>query len=551
MNITDLLQLLTESREVEDINEKIKGKVDPRVINTLAPLMKKGKYDNIAMAIFSALQKWGDGAKKAFLVKRPKLVYAALKEGGKDDSNFNPDRELNMFYYNDDEPMKYWADFRSTQKDYKERLKSKEKTVFGLPQARVKELPESFLFFPRNFKFDFDNFHFRVSDLNKQHEDIKALSQQMANKDTSGDPGAKVNHWCVAASDSRWFNNYKSRNEGSLFVIIVNKNPDGSPDWNDRYLWWISENGTTEFADKLDRHYSIQNKLPDSTVEFLENKVASRLGGAKGDKQKRELYKRAKTVYSKNSTNDGWRRKVNVDSPIFKNYIRILRFLRSKYNEANKNQPSALESAQKAFRYFVEKGGKIKDDCSCTFGNLVFSLHKVVGDDGKLYYYVVKVFRPGEKTPKVQCVAFSHELKAAARDIENLKDFSGHSYREIKDLDQVFKSKAHFLSNQAVPKKAKDALLNNNMAIQFYEALIKDEDAYKEDEIREFFIGPHFLVTVRNGQNTISVLRKPWSLEEKDTELIGDLEDPNIVDDVKNVYKRFEGKLEGKNAERS
>lgn len=154
MNIKNLLQLLTEDKSINEINEKIKGKVPQSVIDTLSSKMKKSKYDNIAMAIFHAIQEWGGNVDKErydFLVKRAGLIYSALKEAGRDNPKFDPEQEMTMYRYMSDEesPMKYWSDFRSGEKKGKEFRKNEKKDVFGLPQARVKELPESYLFFPR------------------------------------------------------------------------------------------------------------------------------------------------------------------------------------------------------------------------------------------------------------------------------------------------------------------------------------------------------------------------------------------------------------------
>ena len=62
----------------------------------------------------------------------------------------------------------------------------------------------------------------------------------MAKKDTSGKEGANVNHWCVASDTTRYYRDerYKGGNRGGIFIIIVKKKEDGSPDWNKRYLYW-------------------------------------------------------------------------------------------------------------------------------------------------------------------------------------------------------------------------------------------------------------------------------------------------------------------------
>ena len=555
MNITQILNLLTEGRDVNEINEKLKGKVDTNVLDTLSSLMKKGKYDNIAMAIFNALQKWkgdwdSDDKKRAFLIKRPKLVYAALKEAGKDNSNFNPELELDHFRFDEEEPMKYWASYRSGEKRYKEKQKTEKKTVFGLPQARVKELPESFIFFPRNFKLDFDNLNFNINDLNKQYEDLRALSQQMADRDTSGSNRAKKNHWCVASSDSAYYSGrmYKGGHPGGLFMIIVNKNEDGSPDWNNRWLLWVEPEGRWEFANKFNEHDNFKYSLPESTVDFIENKVIARLGGAKGDKSLQAIKDRAKEAYwSKDE-----KKRVNTESPIFKNYIKILRFLRAKYNERHGDTKtsgiisSLGEASNKALKWMnTPEAEKDFSETIIPAGEFNFKFKKrssVEEDNGRLIdIYLIYVFRKGNDKSAVHTLIFNtDEIKQIAADPMAIKKIKPWSYRDLIGLDPSFKSKAYILTDPTPNKKVRDALRNNKLALQYYEEIAtENEPTVANEEIHEFFIGPRFLITVMEGDNRISVLKKPWSYDESDAQLIGDLRDKDIVEKVKKAYDKL------------
>ena len=555
MNITKILTLLTEGRDVNEINEKLKGKVDTHVLETMGPLMKKGKYDNIAMAIFDALQNWNDEwdkeEKRNFLIKRPKLVYAALKEAGKGNSNFNPELELRHFRFDEEEPMKFWAAYRSGEKRYKEKQKAEKKITFGLPQARVKELPESFIFFPRNFKLDFDNLTFNVNDLNKQYEDLRALSQQMADRDTSGSNRAKKNHWCVASSDSAYYSGkmYKGGHPGGLFIIIVNKNEDGSPDWNHRWLLWIQPDGKWEFANKFNEHDNFKYSLPESTVDFIENKVIARLGGAKGDKSLQALKDRAKHVYW--SKDD--KKRVNINSPIFKNYIKILRFLRAKYNErhgdikTNGIMGAVKEAFNKALNWVEGKpmSALAIGEIEVPAGDYNFKFRrrsKAEDRNGKpIDLFLVDVSRKGNnERAEVTTIFNGDEIKQIAADPMAIKKIKPWSYRDLTNLDPSFKSKAYVLTDPTPSKKVKDALLNNKLALQYYEDIAtENEPTVANDEIHEFFIGPHFLVTVMEGDNRVSVLKKPWSYNESDTQLIGDLRDKDIVEKVKKAYDKL------------
>ena len=554
MNITNLLQLLTEGREVEDINEKLKGKVDVRVLDTLGSLMKKGKYDNIAMAIFDALQNWNnsekDDKKRKFLIKRPKLVYVTLKEAGKGNSNFDPSLELSHFRYDDEEPMKFWADYRSSEKRFKERQKSEKKITFGLPQARVKELPESFIFFPRNFKLDFDNLDFNINDLNKQYEDLRALSQQMADRDTSGSNRAKKNHWCVASSDSAYYSGrmYKGGHPGGLFLIIVNKNEDGSPDWNNRWLLWIQSDGRWEFANKFNEHDNYKYSLPESTVDFIDDKVIARLGGAKGDKNLQAIKDRAKDIY----WSKGDKKRINVQSPIFKNYIKILRFLRSKYQENHNNSGGIMSAMKEAFNKAANwVDGKPQSalaigEIDVPAGEYIFrfkrrdKIEKRKGGE-LIDLFLIQIYRKGDnKDVAYSLILNSEEFKQVAADPMAIKKIKPWSYKEILNLDPSFKSKAYILTDPTPDKKVKDALRNNKLAIQYYEDIAtENEPTVANEEVREFFIGPYFLITVMEGDNRISVLKKPWSIDEHDAQLIGDLREKDIVDEVKKAYEKL------------
>ena len=559
MNIKNLLQLLTEDRSIEYINSTLKDKVPQSVIDTLSSKMKKGKYDNIAMAIFHAIQEWGGNVDKErydFLVKRAGLIYSALKEAGRDNPKFDPEQEMTMYRYMGDEesPMKYWSDFRSGEKKGKEFRKNEKKDVFGLPQARVKELPESYLFFPRNFKFDFDGFGFRVSDLNKSHEDLRALSAQMAKKDTSGEvrgrnlldkdepKKATDNHWCVAASDDKWYKDsvYKGGYKKGLFVIIVDKNKDGSPNWNKRYLWWIRPDGRWEFADKFDDHVDITDTLPASTRHFLTDKIAARLGGAKGDEQRNELKRRVNKVYNSDvgKIKDGTRAKINTQSATFKNYIKILRFLRGKYAESHKGEEGkgVFAGLQNAMKKWASQLPLEAD--TVTGGTFEFKIRKSLEKDR----YIVDIKRKRDNAT-ISWFFTGEQIRELAQNINNLKTIKKHSWRSLESLEprNTFRSKAYILNPGAnANKDVKDALKNNKLAIDMYEGLMARDDS--ADEIREFFVGPHFLVSAKFdgiGQNLISVVRKPWSYNEEDAKVIGDLGDKNIFEKVKAAYEEL------------
>ena len=359
MNIVNLLQLLTESKNlISDIREKTQGKVPESVLNTLASLMKNDYYDTTAMAIIKKIQEWEEDDREEglknleFLKKRPKLIYAALKESAKGNSDYNPERELNFFHFNEEDPIKFWANFRSSEKRFKEENKGKKKEIIGFKGVEPIKLKDSYLFIPRAFKVDdrvsrmFNGL--RISYLDKQWEELKSLSMSMANRDTSGQvrpngDKATENHWCVASDNDRWFKGgtYKGGHLKGIFIIIVNKNKDGSPNWNDRYLYWDNGNGYEEIADKFNRHGDDYINIPEDTLRFIRNKIANRTKFPKADLQYLDLKDRVEDAknHSESDYTKKGTKKVNTSSPTFKNYIKVLRFLRNAYqNEDGNNE---------------------------------------------------------------------------------------------------------------------------------------------------------------------------------------------------------------------
>ena len=571
MNIVNLLQLLTEGKNlISDIREKTQGKVPESVLNTLASLMKNDYYDNTAMAIIKKIQEWEEDDREAgqqnleFLKKRPKLVYAALKESAKDNSDYNPERELNFFHFNTDDPMKFWAEFRSGEKKYKEESKNKKKEIIGFKGVEPIKLKDSYLFIPRSFKFDGRGFNgLRISDLDKQWEELKSLSMSMANKDTSGEvyggDKATENHWCVASDNKQWFEgeNYKGGHLKGIFVIIVNKNKDGSPNWNDRYLYWNNGYGITEVADKFNRHGKYNIHVPQETVDFIENKIVKKLKFPKADQQYSNLRDRVESAkyhseyeYTKKGT-----KKVNTNSPTFKNYIKVLRFLRNAYqqtdgNNENEDLKTLIWQAIKNYGRLGRKAPAIHTKYY-TVKVEPFTFGK--GENGGGVY--VKIWKTGNEEKVGQSwgisdLIFSIKNKDAteiSKDINKLepylKKYSALVWQKYQNLKPSFKSKAYILYDATPPKEVKDILRNNKFALAMYDS-DRMMDAFEDDEIREFFIGPYFSIVVRQGQNLVFVSPIPWDTNEEQTVSIGELNDHDILDKVKKAYQTYVEKKE-------
>ena len=280
MNITDFLSLLTEERGIDYINSAIGDKIPSKTIAALSSKMKKGKYDNEAMAIFKMLQSFNDPKKgqytikalykKRFLEDHAGLVWSVLKKLKKGDSAFNAEVVLNDFLLSKEEPKTFWKNKWSEANEKKEK-----ESKPGLKNAIVKSVGDEFLIFPKTAK-KLGEFGLSEDDLDKQWKELKAISDELAKKDTSGEEYADVNHWCVASSSPSYYEDYKTM--GGTFIVIVKKGKDGKPDYNERYLFYVrkrneedsEEYDNWEFADKFNSHSFYHNMLSKPTVNFLE-----------------------------------------------------------------------------------------------------------------------------------------------------------------------------------------------------------------------------------------------------------------------------------------
>lgn len=578
MNIINVLQLLTEGKNpISEIREKVGDKVPESVLNTLASLMKDDYYDKTAMAIIKKIQEWeGDDRDVGrenldFLKKKPKLVYAALKEAGKGSPKYDPEMDLTRFRFNANfSPMKWWAEYRSDEKKFKETNKGKKKEVLGLKGVEPIKLQHSYLFIPRSFKFENDyGFNgLRISDLGKQQEELKSLSMSMARKDDSGEVNngnkATENHWCVASDNPDWFKGgtYKGGHLKGVFVIIVNKNKDGSPNWNDRYLYWNNGHGIVEVADKFNRHDKHYIHVPQDTVDFIENKIVKNLKYPKGDIQYSELKNRVNKAkdldyeYTKKGT-----RKINRDSKTIKNYFKILKFLRSAYQQDSSNNenedPKVL--IWRAIRKFVEGGGvkippiRTKYYVVKAEPQWLYQEHQFK-NDGR---FTIKAWKASSEEEAGKRWGYSdlnfsipldeaREIKADINKLEPILKKKGQSvWQSYQNLKPSFKSKANILYDSTPPKGVADVLKNNKYAMNMYDG-DKMMDAFEDDEIKEFFIGPYFSITVQQGQNLVYVSPTPWKLDDEDGAVrVGELSDSDILEKVKAAYDKYvKGKVD-------
>lgn len=272
MNITKLFNLLKEDMEINKFNKAVEGKVSPEILNAFASRMKKGKYNNISLAILKGIQT-ADERHRAALEKDYAKAYAVLRQMAKGNSSFNAGETINE-YLGSNNPETFWRDKYTENKA--------EKPVepnFGLKDARVKETKNFYLIFPRTFYKDY--LLLTKEDMEKGWQELKAISDEMAKKDTSGESGANVNHWCVAASTPGYYKRYKI--SGGVFVVIVKKNEDGSPNWNKRWLWYCNNYGENEqLENKFDRptdNFIVKNdKEAVSILDKIKRSFKSKFG---------------------------------------------------------------------------------------------------------------------------------------------------------------------------------------------------------------------------------------------------------------------------------
>lgn len=302
MNINNLLRLLSEERGIDHIMDSLKGKVPQETLDVLASKVKKGKFDNEAMAILNGIQDAADGAKAKYLAFHAGLVYSILKKLKLGNSNFNANGVISDYLKSTGEPKKFWV-AKYAESNNKPTRMSKEEEKFnttGLKGARTKDLGDCIAILPKNFKKFSAKYDTKGIDMEKSHKELKDLSADLAKRDTSGERGADVNHWCVAASSDNWFKNYKNGWRKGEFVIFVKKNKDGSPDWNNRWLAHFTDHidpkygPEIEVADKLDRHVPIK-ELPKGAADFFQKMIDQKEKKGQRPDENEEIARRLNT----------------------------------------------------------------------------------------------------------------------------------------------------------------------------------------------------------------------------------------------------------------
>ena len=322
MNLNSFLSYLIESVNIEELKNKVGDSVPQSVLDTLASKMKGSKYDKIAMEIIKLIQSFKTSGYQLTITKKnkpfyeyieqnPGKIYLILKKVARNNPKFDPydilHNSIEIAPESYDSPKEFWRSF------FEAETSKNKKEEFGLKNAKVKKLKNEFLIFPKSFKLE-NEYGLQSDDLDKQWKDIKALSAEIAKKDNSGEvyedydstdedgnpkkKHANDNHWCVASSDDSYYKDYK--NGGGVFIIIVKRNPDGSPNWEKRYLYFTRGKGDEdwdeeeEFANKFDVHVAPERVLSREALNIV-RKINPQI--SKRADQENEAYLRTQHAY--------------------------------------------------------------------------------------------------------------------------------------------------------------------------------------------------------------------------------------------------------------
>lgn len=570
MNITEVLSLLKEDWEINKFNEIIKDKVDPNAIRPLSSLMKKGKYDGIAVEMLKAMQKLPP-EKKEFLEKHASLVYAIFNEAKKGNSSFNPGLILSHYAESKDDPKTFW-------KDYRIKIKNpviEKKTPLGLSNAKKVVLRHNILYFPRTFKKT-GNFGLSVDDVNKQWEDLKKLSWDMAKLDDSGevqgDKKANENHWCVAKTDDNsFYNHYKEEGDEGLFIVIVGKKPDGNPDFTKRYLLWTKGPkgpNNREFADKFDNHVDIEDALPYSTRYFIFNNIEKNFQGV----GQRKLAEKIEGEVNKRIRDDREKFK-EKDSIEQKNLKKIINFIKGEYNKNaspfilkgkgcfDKNLKSLAEEIKKnggIFEFFNEKGEHRKDEEYYSLkrvrfdresndkDGLIVDFWLEKGFDG--YLFTVEICDLNEDS-FVRYALRSDSLKGLEKTIIKAAEGSQPN-RERFELDGTSDDAYRKVANISFDKWKKlvndfnkgDVYKNTQKHFRDNKEIMKAYDKTRGDGFMGTLrLSPYF--NIRKDYNIKRYVVKFVPNLNIDAKVIGYLDEPDILSKVKKAYDTIpEGK---------
>ena len=508
MNLNNFLSYLIESVSIEELKSKVGDSVPQSVLDILASKMKGNKYDNIAMAIIKKIQEIKSDKRTytkrtapyiKFLEEHPNVVYAALKKMARDNSSFNAQKAIDDYLQygpkmTNSSPKKYWYSVYTAEKPQKDKEES------GLKNATVKELKDEFLIFPKTQK-QTNDLGISENDIDKQWKELRKLSDEIAKKDTSGEEHegpegteyATDNHWCVASSNSNFYNDYKS--SGGSFVIVVKKNKDGSPNWNRRYLFYKRGEGyeyeeKEEFADKFNEHMDKEDVLSKEAVKILDNvgKGPSKLEKENSAAEERVIsaYHDYKENLLDNTKTKEWQAFRTLINTINKWIYRRNKKTKNEgfftYGELANTIKSVLEdnnikNGEDFYKYMSDgRSGRIFRQEE---GSYIFSLEKT--PSGMIY------FKIAANTPVIsdRTIVLSYSGSFYDDILDNLKSFAESKINPSKILPQMARKRVYRRTSFSEQKKdfnpnhknvygVPEILKDNKKLIAAFERIKKD-----------------------------------------------------------------------------
>lgn len=519
MNLNKIFNIITEAAEVEKIKASVGDKVPASVMDKLAESAKKtnkGSYfDNEAMAIIKSVS---GGNKDEFLLSHPGAVHGVLKILKKGNSSFNAASILAG-----GSGKEYWMNL---YKKSKEEKSQENKNSFGLKNAKFKELKKYYAIFPKTF---YEDYYFsKKENLEKGWLELRTISDEIAKKDNSGESGADVNHWCVASSSSHYYENYKK--DGGVFIIIVKKEEDRKPNWNERYLWYT--NGKRcEFADKFNNHIQI----PDSLTVFFDKIIKKFTVNYDKKNLVNKRFKELDDFISKNTVTLKTKKEVleHPKAELIQNNINsIVDFL----NINNKNiiRTIVLNIIKTKFPGFLNenileefhKHGKL-DQNNDTY-EIIYELASKTAEEKQISFFL--------KTEKEGFMVFKPNLHS------NSINFIALGYDSLKKFNQKIKTYFDTNKNIWVAPISKFKVWDYKPIFNYlnvkYEQFSNNEKAkkYIEDGSNNVINFPLHVPFITNeliitGGKKIH-MQFPSKMEE-----IGNIDDPNILEKFKNIYR--------------
>ena len=571
MNITDLLTFLKEDIEIQKYNSLIKDKVSPEVIENLSKRMRNGRYDNIAVEILKVIQNAQLKEEQNYLRKNAGKIHGILKLMGRGNSKFNPAnvlQEFRKFCYEESKGEKDLDNFWKQKYDESRAGKymAERKNDYGIRQTKSIKLPHAFILFPRTIK-KIDELGLSADDFEKQYDDIKRLAAEIAKRDTSGEvkDGERANdvHWCVASPGNEGYHYKHYKDQGGIFLVIVDKNKDGSPNWNRRYLYWIDNDGFDEFADKFDDHVPMDEVLDNDTINWLD-KFKDQYVKHKGNKIDSKKIKNAVRIrayddiqkYQKNLKPSGNLKKIFElfaqrlkESPNKGDLKKGISLIQEKNDE--------LATQDDLIQWFEDNGAKEHANGWVKWwrvGKKPLTI-ELAAYPTKDLYLTFGYYNDTQVGPVMEPVISAANMKVLKKKLLDAKekgvfkvydkDSWGSYTRNSEKLKQALKGwkvASSAPSSSKVYKDASSALKNNKKLLDIYNKITSEET---DRRVAESLDG-NFIIESDGHKGLVIRYYAPEQSRFSRGEVLGSVNDPDILDKIKEKFKQIDAYNENK-----